>query len=242
VSLTRSLDDGRIEAVASSESAMPAIELGVSAVIPAWVVDHASFCRWALSDEYPECGQFSYLGDRVWVDVEMEAEDHNELKLVIGAVLLFLVRGRKLGRYFADRMALKNSEAALATEPDGMFVSTAARRDGRAVVREGRPERKKGLVVEGTPDMVLEVVSPSSVRKDTVELVERYWQAGIPEYWLVDPRANEPRFTLYAHAPRGYRTVRPVGGWRKSAVFGASFRLVQTADDFGLPEYILEHR
>jgi Uma2 family endonuclease len=161
VSLTRSPDDGRIEAVASSESAMPAIELGVS---------------------------------------------------------------------------------GLATEPDGMFVSTAARRDGRAVVREGRPERKKGLVVEGTPDMVLEVVSPSSVRKDTVELPDLYWQAGIPEYWLVDPRGNEPRFALYAHTPRGYRSVRPVGGWRKSAVFGASFRLVQATDDFGLPEYTLETR
>jgi Uma2 family endonuclease len=221
---------------------MPAIELGVHAVIPAWVVDHESFCRWALSDEYPERGQFSYLGDRVWVDVEMEAEDHNELKLVIGAVLLFLVRRRKIGRYFADRMALKNSQAGLSTEPDGMFVSTAARRAGRAVVREGRPERKKGLVVEGTPDMVLEVVSPNSVRKDTVELLELYWHAGIPEYWLVDPRGNEPRWTLYTHTPRGYRAVRPVAGWRKSAVFGASFRLVQTLDDFDLPEYTLETR
>ena len=55
--------------------------------------------------------------------------------------------------------------------------------------------------------MVLEVVSPTSVRKD-VDLLDLYRQASIPEYWLVDPRGDEPRFTLYAHTPAGYRAVR----------------------------------
>jgi Uma2 family endonuclease len=221
---------------------MPAIVLGDQAVIPAWVQDHASFVRWALSDDYPERGRFAFLGDRVWVDVHMEAEDHNELKMVIGAVLLMLIRGRRLGRYFGDRMLLSHPPTGLSTEPDGMFVSAAARRSGQVVVRGGRPDRGKGLVVEGAPDMVLDVVSPTSVRKDTVDLLDLYWQAGIPEYWLVDPRGDEPRFTLYAYTPAGYRAVRPTGGWRKSAVFGASFRLVQTADEFGLPEHTLEMR
>jgi Uma2 family endonuclease len=90
--------------------------------------------------------------------------------------------------------------------------------------------------------MVLEVVSPSSVRKDTVDMLDLYWRAGIPEYWLVDPRGDEPRFTLYTHAPAGYRAVRPSGGWRKSAVFGATVRLVQTTDDLGLPSFMLEMR
>jgi Uma2 family endonuclease len=90
--------------------------------------------------------------------------------------------------------------------------------------------------------MVLEVVSPSSARKDTVDLLDLYWRAGIPEYWLVDPRGDEPRFTLYTRHPSGYRAVRPSGGWRKSAVFGAAFRLVQTTDAFGLPDHSLEMR
>ena len=221
---------------------MPEIVLEDRAVIPAWVQDHATFLRWALSGKYPQRGQFAFLGDRVWVDLQMEAEDHNQLKMVIGAVLVFFIRAQGLGRYFGDRMMLSHPPTGLSTEPDGMFVSTEARLSGRVVMRGGRPDRGKGLVVEGTPDMVLEVISLSSVRKDTVDLLDFYWQAGIPEYWLVDPRGDEPRFTLYARTARGYRAVRPADGWRRSNVFGAAFRLVQTTDDLGLPAYTLERR
>ncbi|MCI0358573.1 MAG: Uma2 family endonuclease [Planctomycetaceae bacterium] len=37
--------------------------------------------------------------------------------------------------------------------------------------------------------MTLEVVSDTSVVKDTQELRSLYWLAGIQEYWLVDARA-----------------------------------------------------
>jgi Uma2 family endonuclease len=172
----------------------------------------------------------------------MEAEDHSILTMIIGGVLAAWAVSRTLGRYYGDRMILTHAATGLSTEPDGMFVSSDARRSGRVVVRGGRPDRGKGVLIEGTPDMVLEVVSPSSVTKDTVDLLDLYWRAGIPEYWLVDPRGDTPRFTLYTHGPAGYRAVRPSGGWRKSAVFGASFRLVQSADDLGLPAYALETR
>src|SRR5256885_8764701 len=49
------------------------------------------------------------------------------------------------------------------------------------------------LELEGTPDMVLEVVSESSVQKDTKRLRQLYWQAGIREYWLVDARREPDR-------------------------------------------------
>jgi len=52
------------------------------------------------------------------------------------------------------------------------------------------------LELEGTPDMVLEVVSASSVVKDTETLLQLYWQAGIPEYWLVDARGEALEFTV----------------------------------------------
>ena len=57
---------------------------------------------------------------------------------------------------------------------------------------------------EGTPDMVLEVVSATSVRKDTEILRDLYWRAGIQEYWLVDARGDEPLFSILRHTARGY--------------------------------------
>jgi Uma2 family endonuclease len=42
----------------------------------------------------------------------------------------------------------------------------------------------------GAPDLVIEVVSPGSVREDRVRKFTEYEAAGVREYWLVDPRPN----------------------------------------------------
>jgi Uma2 family endonuclease len=222
---------------------MPAIVLAPDTVIPAWVVDHESFCKWTKSDAFPRRGRFGYFNDSVWVGLEMETVNHNWAKSVITHALMTLILARQLGRYFSDRMMLSHSETGLATEPDGMFVSAAALQSGRVAMTGGGGGAGQAVILEGTPDMVLEVVSPGSVTKDTVDLVDAYWRAGIPEYWLVDPRKEgAPQFTLYSHAARGYKAVRPAGGWRKSAVFGVGVRLTQSTDDLGLPTYALETR
>jgi Uma2 family endonuclease len=49
-----------------------------------------------------------------------------------------------------------------------------------------RPENEVGYV-SGRPRLVVEVLSPSSVRYDRVIKLGYYQQAGVPEYWIVDP-------------------------------------------------------
>lgn len=41
--------------------------------------------------------------------------------------------------------------------------------------------------VLGAPDFVLEVVSPSTKRKDYFKKLEKYENAGVREYWILDP-------------------------------------------------------
>jgi Uma2 family endonuclease len=91
--------------------------------------------------------------------------------------------------------------------------------------------------------MVLEVVSNSSMRKDTQELVEDYFRAGIQEYWLIDARGETPEFDILRAGPDSYiRTRRQSGGWLKSQVFGRSFRFTQSTDSRGNPRYEVEVR
>jgi Uma2 family endonuclease len=91
----------------------------------------------------------------------------------------------------------------------------------------------------GTPDMTLEVASKSSVRKDTIVLRELYWQAGVPEYWLVDARGDRLLFDILRRGRSGYlRTPRP-SGWVASRVLGKSFKLTRQKDELGNPEYTL---
>src|SRR5579862_7480345 len=106
--------------------------------IPAWLTDLASFRRWAKSDDFPQRGWYAHLGGDLWVDPSMERMGHNQVKAEIAMVLGVLVKGARIGRFFADRMLLTNVEAELSTEPDGMFLSYDAitNRRGRLEQRE----------------------------------------------------------------------------------------------------------
>jgi Uma2 family endonuclease len=206
--------------------------------IPATINDLESFRRWARSDDFPEHGRFAFLRGELWMDMSMEqAFTHNRVKTRINSVLDDLIVAAILGYYFSDGMFLSNAAVTLSTVPDGMFVSYESLRSGRVRLVEGAEE---GFVeVEGTPDMALEVVSAKSVRKDTRVLRGLYWEAGIPEYWLVDARGRTPRFEILRHGTRGYTATRSQGGWVRSHVFGRSFRFKQRADPLGNPLYDL---
>lgn len=206
--------------------------------IPDWVNDQPSFRRWAGSDDFPEAGRICFLDGEVWVDMSKEQFSHNQLKGEFNRVLGSLARRECPGRYFPDGMLLTHVEANLTARPDGMYVSVVTLRSGGARLIEGAEE---GFVeLEGTPDVVLEVISPGSFQKDTVLLRDLYWQADIPEYWLVDPRGDRLEFQILRRGERGYGAVRKSAGWLKSTVLGQSFRLSRGDDSLGYPEYTLD--
>ena len=51
-----------------------------------------------------------------------------------------------------------------------------------------QPVKLRG--VEGPPDLVIEVVSPSNRSRDLLTKRALYGRAGVREYWLVDPEAR----------------------------------------------------
>jgi len=217
---------------------MSTVVIAGSGRIPDWVSDMDSFRRWARSEDFPESGWFSYLAREVWADPRGETLGHNQAKWKISLTLGGLIEAQALGYFYPDRMRLVNVDADLSTEPDGMFISNKTLDTGHARLEHGTAT----LEVVGSPDMVLEVVSPSSVEKDTVLLRQLYWKAGVREYWLIDPRGLELHFEILRHAEKGYVPTRQRQGWLKSAVFGKSFRLTKQDDARGNPVSTLEVR
>ena len=69
---------------------------------------------------------------------------------------------------------LKTKDPAIVLQPDVLFVSAA---------REGIIQD----VVEGPPDLAVEVVSPGSTRRDAVRKRYLYERYGVKEFWLVWP-------------------------------------------------------
>jgi Putative restriction endonuclease len=208
-----------------------------SVSIPTWVSDHDSFRRWLHSEDFPQEGRICFLYGETWVDMSKEqAFSHNQAKNEYSYVLTGISK-RRGGTYCPDGMFLSNVEVRLSARPDGMYASDEAFDDGR--VRWIAGEDEGYVELEGSPEMVMEIVSTSSVKKDKVTLPPLYWRAGIFEYWLVDVRDERLDFDIFRRGPRGFVPTRKQAGWLRSSVFDLSFRLVKKLDKRGNPLFAL---
>jgi Uma2 family endonuclease len=108
--------------------------------------------------------------------------------------LLFLLEGHvrhaRLGELFVAPFDVVLSDLTV-LQPDLLFVS----------------ERRREIIlprhVRGAPDLVIEVVSPSSIQRDQVVKAQLYARFGVPHYWLFDP--HERTALAYALAAGDYR-------------------------------------
>ncbi len=211
--------------------------------IPVWVVDLPSFVRWVHSVDLPKRPTVHFIDGEPWVDYSMEeVNSHNQVKAAIHSSLWQLTTTADLGEYFPDGMRVTNEDAEFSCEPDGMFVSHATLEAGGVTFRAGETTGAHMTEAVGTPDLVIEVVSPSSEEKDTDRLFRNYFAAGITEYWLIDGRGAEVRFDLYRRGARGWTAARRSAGWVRSAVLGRAFRIVRLPERRGIARYSLEVR
>lgn len=89
--------------------------------------------------------------------------------------------------------------------------------------RENAPERPSGFPVQLRPDWVCEIVSEAKPSVDTVKKARIYHRAGIPHYWLVDPRDASLRVLRWD--PAGY--VQVLGAERGETVEPEPFQSVK---------------
>lgn len=87
-----------------------------------------------------------------------------------------------------------------------------------------RPERVSTRGIEGAPLLVVEILSPSTRKRDRTVKARRYAALGIPHFWLVDPdahrlecyRAEGTRYSLLGQAEGS--TVLEVADWPDLAI------------------------
>ena len=87
-------------------------------------------------------------------------------------------------------------------QPDVIYVS----RERAGIVRQR---------IEGAPDLVVEILSPSTARRDTLEKMRLYAESGVVEYWIVDPVLET--FEFLENTSDGFRVRLPEGGVYRSA-------------------------
>lgn len=60
-------------------------------------------------------------------------------------------------------------------------------------------EKKSEKGCQGAPDWTIEILSPSSVKMDCERKVKLYREAGVREYWIVDPEAESVTVYDFEH-------------------------------------------
>ncbi|NUQ64695.1 MAG: Uma2 family endonuclease [Pirellulales bacterium] len=207
-----------------------------------FVASLAEFRQWALSDGSPDKIRIDYIAGRI--EVEMSAEDlyaHGIPKIELSSVLHGIVKEKELGDVFVDQTRVSNVSADLSCEPDIVFVSHESIETGRVrlVPKAGHEDRY--IELEGSPDLVVEIVSDNSVAKDTRRLPEAYWRADVPEFWLADARGRELVFQIDHRGVNGYEPPMPdAEGFQRSRVLDIAFRLTRIARPRGRWTYRVE--
>jgi hypothetical protein len=208
--------------------------------VPASAQTHAGFRAWVTSGGCPERVRCAFLAGEVILDLSNEElETQVAVKGEITCVLARLVRDQKLGKFYGDGVLFSNVQARMSNNPYAVFLSRNALQSGLVTFVPTKGAGHQPIELSGTPDWVLEVVSRSSVSKDTQRLRAAYHRAGIPEFWLIDARGEEIAFHVLHHRKSGYVTAPVKDGWQRSRVFGRWFRLERARDEFDLWEYTL---
>lgn len=161
-------------------------------------------------EDAPE-GQKAELINGVLYMMTPPSDEHEQLQLFLLTLIRLFVEENELGEVRGSRTAVQ-IDAINAYEPDIMFVA----RDREHIVQS------KGVF--GAPNLVVEILSPSTARHDRVEKMRAYERVGVREYWLIDPYG--PSGTAFYQLKEGvYFAIEPdADGWIDSAML-PRFRL-----------------
>ncbi len=102
---------------------------------------------------------------------------HQSVVMNLSNILWNFAKSRGMGKVLAAPTDVYLSETNV-LQPDILFISG----DRTGIITE--------RCIHGAPDLVVEIVSPSSVRRDRGAKRELYARYGVAEYWLVDPVAT----------------------------------------------------
>ena len=124
---------------------------------------------------------YSKLGNEIFEIIDGERKnmtpapsyEHQDIQSTIVRILINYIFDNKLGKLlFAPIDVILDNKNVV--QPDILFLSN----EKRNLIQ------KRGIF--GAPDLVIEIISPSSRYRDIFEKKELYEKFGVKEYWLVD--------------------------------------------------------
>ena len=125
----------------------------------------------ALSEE-----ERAEVFDGIIYDMSSPSQDHQTISMELSTILNTYIKGKNGScRVFHAPFDVKLSDNPLTiVQPDLMIVCDKDKLDGKRC--------------NGAPDFIIEIVSPGNPADDYIRKLYYYKNAGVREYWIVDPR------------------------------------------------------
>jgi len=176
--------------------------------LPEGKISYEQFLQWLDEDTWAE-----------WVDGEVilmspVSDEHQSLAMYLKVMMGFYVNSRGLGIVLDEPFQMKSAPQLPGRSPDILFVSSA------------RHHLIQRHFLNGPADLVVEVISPESRARDRGEKYYEYEQAGVREYWIIDPERKQVEF--YVLSEKGiYQPafVGHEGEYRSTAIEGFWLRV-----------------
>ncbi len=132
--------------------------------------------------EWGEEGQFAE-----WVDGELQtmnspSDAHQDMSGFLLAILRYFAESYGLGKIRSAPYTMMLASRPSGRQPDLLFIANE------------NMERVRKNYLEGPADLVIEIVSPECGARDRGDKFYEYAEAGIREYWLIDPEHRSAEF------------------------------------------------
>jgi Uma2 family endonuclease len=148
----------------------------VTAVAPVWPPPQG---EWTYADwcKLPDDGyRYEVITGVLYVSPP-PAIRHQRISIALVGHLLDFLKLQPLGEVLTAPVGVRLPHQSVPVQPDIVFVRT----ERLGIVGEA--------YVEGAPDLLVEILSPSNWLYDRREKMQAYQEAGVAEYWIVDPCA-----------------------------------------------------
>ncbi len=136
--------------------------------------------RWTYDEmaaALPETNQPTELWDGEIIMSAAPRPVHQRIVLGFAELLKAHAKLRALGEVFISPIDVVLS-ANKVVQPDVVFIASA------------RKSMVETACIRGAPDLLVEVISEGTWRRDRVDKKALYEQCGVPEYWIIDPESR----------------------------------------------------
>jgi len=159
------------------------------------IVEHRNSQESKELDDSPE-NRYTYQDYLLWPDYERweiidgaaynltltPSRRHQEVSLELFKQISACLDGQPSKIFYAPfdvrlpEIGQKDEDASNVVQPDLLVVCDMAKLDDKGCI--------------GAPDLIIEILSPSTAAKDYIKKLDLYEKSGVKEYWIVHPADN----------------------------------------------------